>query len=257
MKSTGSRVQIARTSGARLGSTGSLATATIGDGRRWPTILTILALLAALVAVPLIVSSSIAPAALADYRLEGYRAPGCIRFVVLRDQSGSMSTFADAREKTTDQLVRWIATPDVLRDDDELAVIDWAGSAAVAMPVTRIADLSGTTPGTASGLSDGTDINVAAEAVAGLPESTCGVALVLLTDGESDPLRAASAEALARAGVTSVMTIVPSGASLPSSWTDDFPYGDVRTAYADDVDGNAKAIAEAISLATGQRLVSR
>jgi hypothetical protein len=258
MRTHKNRVAITRSSPGRLAGPGSLATASIGDGRRWPAIAAALALLLLIGALVLLLTLLAAPApALADYRLDGDRAPGCLRVVVLRDQSGSMVDHALAREQAMSQFAAWVVEPDVLRADDELAVVDWASGAALALPVTTVGNLSGDAPSTATVLSDGTDVNAAVGALAALPVSACEVAVVFLTDGLSERLTDDSRRLLTEARVTSVTTIVPAGLSVPAEWRHDFPYGSEVAVSADDFDGNARAIAEVVAASTGQRLAER
>lgn len=256
MRVIGSRALLTRSEPGRLSGSGRLASATIGRGRRWPLVVGLLGpvLILGLIAASLLPKPTLP---LADYRLDGARSPGCIRLVLLRDQSGSMVEHASAREEATEQLLSWVAQPEVLRLDDEVAVVDWAGSASIALPATRVGELSGDVPGTMSGLSSGTDVNAAIEAAAGMASTACRTALVFLTDGASEPVHDPAAQTMTDIGVTSVATIVPSGVGLSDAWSRDFPYGLVRTVEAGAADSNARAIAEALGAATGQRLVDR
>ncbi|POH59668.1 hypothetical protein C3B59_17400 [Cryobacterium zongtaii] len=256
MRVIGSRTLLARSAPGRLSRSGQLASATIGRGRRWPIVLAVFVplLLLGLLGAALVPKAA---SPLADFLLDGPRSPGCVRLVLLRDQSGSMVEHAAAREEATERLLEWVVQPEVLRGDDEVAVIDWAGSAVVALPATRVSELSGDVPGTRSGLSDGTDVTVGIDAAAEMPLTNCRVAFVFLTDGFSEPVDTAAAQAMRDIGVASVATIVPSGVGLADTWARDFPYGLVRTVEAGAADRNAAAIAEALGAATGQRLAQR
>lgn len=189
---------------------------------------------------------------LTQLHLSGARSPACVRLVILPDRSGSMEEFAAARDGAFAQLIPW-ATAN-LRADDELAVIDWAASAAVAAGPARVDQVAdGSLPSVAVE-TDGTDLTRAVDAVVAMPGTTCRTALVFLTDTAVSPVADQTIRSLVDATVTSVTVVLPDGASVTSEWTNAMPFSRTVTSNARDADATARALGQAVAFATDQQL---
>lgn len=192
------------------------------------------------------------PRTLTQLNLSGPRSPACVRLVILPDQSGSMDKFASARDDAFAELVPWAITN--LRPDDELAVIDWASTAALASGPVRVDEVPRGTLPSAPVDRDGTELSSAVDAVAALPVSACHTSLVFLTDTLISPVSAQVIRRLADATVTSVTVVLPDGASVSSEWTDALPFSQMVISDAHDADATARSLGQAVAFATGQQL---
>jgi hypothetical protein len=193
------------------------------------------------------------PTEVGQVRLTGPRSPGCLRLLVLPDQSGSMADYATAREAALAQVLAW--APRNLDARDELAVVNWAGSADLTLPPTPVEDVGTSVPARQLAVPDGTVLDGVLDVLASLPATTCRTTLVFLSDGvlTQKPVQDTDA-VLAAAGVAQVTTVLPTGDSVPDEWEQLFPYGSVATAEATDPGANALAIAEVLAAATGQEV---
>jgi hypothetical protein len=156
--------------------------------------------LLALLAVPLLLSLLLAswpqeadeshPAAgsgapgVAGIVLAGPRGPSCLRLVLANDVSGSMSDYAMAREQAMTALLNWL--PKNLRSDDEIAVIDFAETAATKMPPTKVSTLVSGNTLASGGAMDGsyTWFTPVLTQMDSWPKTNCDIALVLLSDAQ-------------------------------------------------------------------------
>ncbi len=242
-----------------LNSAGGLTGVRLGPSRRWAWLLLIplLAGIAALVIAGTQAGPAGAKAApLAAYVLAGPRSPACVRIVVIRDQSGSMTAFQAARDDAMRQLVSWSASTHTLRATDSLAIVDFAGDGKVALSTTPIRSV-GPIPGDAATNPDGSDLNAAIEAVATLPTSTCRTSLIVLSDALVTGLDSTARAALTSSGVTNVALILPGHLSVPDLWKHDFPYADVFVSSGSDPDLTARSVAQAVAHSVGQRMEKR
>lgn len=254
MRTTRKTVRVRPGSG-RLGRPGVMTHPRLPNPARWLALLLIPLLL--LTGGLLWSAHQAQSAPLADYVLAGARSPACVRIVVLRDQSGSMVGFEAARESAMQQLVEWGTSPDTLRADDELAIIDFAGDGQVALSTVRFSAASTSIPSNAALVLDSTEISAAVMAMRDLPDTVCSTGLIALSDGLIAPLDAAARAELTAQGVSHVALILPGDMPAPIEWTADFPSSQVSVASADDADVTARAVGEAVAATVGQRLERR
>lgn len=197
------------------------------------------------------------PQDLSRSRLTGPRGPGCLRLVLGVDDSGSMKDAADARDRALSQLIEWI--PDNLRHDDEVAVIDFAATAAERLPVTGATSVT-TIGGIPAGVQyeNGTLITPLANQLASQPVSGCRRALALISDGQFTDLPSTQelGRSLVRRGhVDDVLLLVPGKQlDVPREWVEVFPAAQPRRFNGRDKDETAIAIGRALAELTGQEL---
>ncbi len=194
------------------------------------------------------------PADLDDATLVGPRGPGCIRLVVAVDRSESMEVYADAREGALRALLPWAERE--LRLEDELAVVDWASTAATTLPPTAIADAASAAFSHPQIDTSQTLLTPVVRELAGHPASTCRVHLVLVSDGQiPDVSSAAKRGPLASALIDQVSLLLPSSRmSAPNAFLDAFPYAVTRAFDGSDPAATGLAFAEAIARTTGQQV---
>ena len=231
---------------------GSLTSARHSTRARWAWLLT-LPLVAALIAGLWIVTTQ--PHPLNDYTLTGARSPACLRVIVIRDQSGSMRGYETARDAAMQALIQWSAKPDTLRPDDELAILDFGGTAAVALTTTTLQSLHATTSPPATVVDpSGSDINTAIALLPQLPATTCHTSLIVLSDGLIGPLTDDTRTRLSQHQVTNLTLILPDTTTVPAQWDTAFPYGTTLNAPANDSNQTSIAVAQAIASSTNQEL---
>lgn len=251
MHTTRQSVSLRSTSPAKFGSGGQLTNSRLATTGRWA--LLPLLLIAGFIAFLVFTQR---PTSLADYALVGARSPACVRTVVLRDQSGSMSGFEAARESAMQQLIEWSTAPDTLRPDDELAIIDFADNGVVALPTATVESLGTTIPGDQSA-SGGTELGAGILAMKTLPTTECTTSLIVLSDGFIPPLSGEAENELTAQGITHVALVLPAAGGAPAEWRSEFPYAIVVAASASDADQTAQAVGEALAVSVGQRLERR
>jgi len=239
----------------RLGRAGVLRAP--GAGRAAAAIsvggLVLLGLVAAAL-VPQLQDQAAAADDLTRQALVGPRNLTCQRVVVLLDQSGSMSEFAQVRTDAMKTLADW--APENLRGNDQLAVVSWADTAAVDAAPT---DVSSLTPSSFSGdgsdVGGGTDVLPAVDQVAQMTAGDCRTSLVFISDGQIAEVDQSLVDAaLQDAGVDRVSLVLPNSTAAPEYWMQLFSYS--QTFYADPHNPNqtARALGQAIASATGQEL---
>lgn len=193
------------------------------------------------------------PSSLASARLEGTRGPGCLRLVIAADVSGSMSRIAAPRDAAVTQVLRW--APGNLRPDDEVVLLDFAGSAALRAGPTSIGDP--VIPTSAQPDLSGTQFEPVLARVAGLPSGRCRTALLLLSDGQMSDLPVAEPDAtsqLTAAGIHRIDLIVPGITDVNPGWSSLYPSAPPEVFDGADPDATAVTIARHIAGATGQNL---
>lgn len=236
------RAGVLRTSGAGRASAVALA-----------AMLIILGIIAAAL-VPSLVDRAAAADDLTRQVLVGPRNLTCQRVVVLLDQSGSMTEYAQVRTDAMETLAEW--GPDNLRGDDQVAVIRWADTAVTDTAPTEVGSIGPSTfASDGADIGGGTEVLPAVELVAAMPSGACRTSLVFVSDGEIGRADQAKIDAaLLGAGVDRVSLVLPNSASAPQYWMRLFPYSE--TFYADPNNSNqtARAIGQAIASATGQTL---
>ena len=188
--------------------------------------------------------------------LVGARGPGCVRLVVAPDLSDSMSDYSQAREAALQELLPWARTQ--LRDDDELEIINWAGTAATVLPPTAMKDYASMYIAQAS-VAGGTALGPVVDTIAAQEASTCRTHLVLVSDGEiADLSYAADRDLLAAARVEQVSLLMPSPSmDPPGEFTAAFPYASTLSFDGMDPDATGLAFAEAVAMSTGQEVQGR
>ena len=239
----------------RMSSPGRLSDGVFASRTKWAALASLL--VAAIIAAALILISVQPPAPLAHYVLAGYRAPGCVRTVVFRDESGSMVQFASARADALKDLVKWSKQPHTLRSTDELAIIDFAGKGKVAESTKTVSKLRTAIPAAKSVDSSNTSFSAGILAMRSLPATKCRTSVIALSDGEIAPLTAAARTELAHAGVSNVALVLPTVMPVPSVWANAFPYGISVEAPAGNSSKTATAVATALAASMGQRMVAR
>ena len=247
--------------GERFRGAGGLARAGVlrspGAGRVAAALsVALLALLAAAAAavVPGILDRTAAGDDLTRQELVGARGPTCQRVVVLLDQSGSMTDYAQVRVDAMETLAGW--APANLRGDDQIAVVDWADSAAVRTAPTDVRALAQWDPtANASNVGGGTSVMPAVEQAAGLDDTGCRTTLVFISDGQvADGSTTRLNEMLRDAGIDGVSLVLPNATPVPDHWMSLFPYS--KTFQADPLNPGqtARALGQAVASATGQQL---
>jgi hypothetical protein len=179
--------------------------------------------------------------------------------VLVVDDSGSMNRMTRARDAALGADLDWMKRN--LRDDDEVAVVDFAASAAVRIPVTAVRDLRPDDARVPAPVlsANRTLVQPALTAIARLQPTRCDVDALFLSDGQFTDLPA-SADAgrreLLADGIHDLLLLVPSRGrgNPPSQFRTAFP-----GTQADHFDGrnsaeSAVAVAEAVARCTGQRL---
>lgn len=197
---------------------------------------------------------------LADRYLAGARGPACVRVVVAVDGSGSMTDYAAARDAALVQLLAWSARN--LREDDELAVVDFAATAADRLPVTAARALgNGAVPAAAPIDTGSTLLAPVLTAIGAQAPSRCDRALMLLSDGQLGDLptdEAGGRAALAAHDVRDLALLVPgTSIDVPAEWSTAFPYAPPLRFDGHDPDATAVAFGEAVAAITGQTLATR
>ncbi|MEV4517436.1 vWA domain-containing protein [Dactylosporangium sp. NPDC049525] len=195
-------------------------------------------------------------------RIEGWKLPpgrtsSCIRLIVALDVSGSMGSYATYRDAALRQLLTWV--PKNLKDTDQVAVVDFAGSVGVRQqPVRATKTLS---PGAAASVSDGSLLQPLLEAAAAFPKTKCRTALVLLSDGQLNDLPASADDSkalLAANRVAHVRLLVPDPSIVvPADWSVALPNAAPRYFDGTDADATALAIGQTIADLVQQQLQVR
>ena len=186
--------------------------------------------------------------------LVGPRNLTCQRIVVLLDQSGSMTEFAQVRSDAMSTLADW--APANLRGTDQLAVVRWADTAATDAAPT---DVDALTPSTltvgSSDVGGGTELGPALDEVAAMAAGPCRTSLVFISDGQISAADAARVDAsLQTAGVDGVSLVLPNTTAAPDYWMRLFPYSTTFHADPNNPNQTARALGQAIAAATGQQL---
>jgi hypothetical protein len=239
----------------RLGGVGALRDP--GSGRLGAALAGFVLLLLgalALVVIPPIADRAEAQNDLTRLVLVGARNLTCQRVVVLLDQSGSMTEYAQVRDDAMATLAAW--APENLRADDQLAVVRWADTATIDVPPTEVGSLTPSSLAVGTGdVGGGTSLDPSIEQVASMGETSCRTSLVYVSDGQIAETSAARLEPAIRAsGIDRIGLILPNSTSAPEYWLGLFPYSDVFHADPDDPRQTARALGEAMATATGQQL---
>jgi hypothetical protein len=202
--------------------------------------------------------------------LAGPRPPNCLRLVLANDVSGSMSDYAVAREQAMTALLNWL--PKNLRSDDEIAVIDFAETAATKMPPTKVSTLDSGHTLASGGAMDGsyTWFTPVLTQMDSWPKTNCDIALVLLSDAQivlsaendnptSLPADADAGRQLAQEhNIHDVRLLVPDPAiEVPPYWEGVFPAAAPLRFNGLDADETATAVASTTAELTNQSLVNR
>lgn len=239
----------------RLGRGGALRRPGAGRAAAALGIIALLVLaLVAIAAIPAYQDRMVAADDLTRQALVGPRNLTCQRVVVLLDQSGSMSEFAQVRSDAMSTLTDW--APGNLRADDQLAVVSWADIAATDTPPTSIDALlpSSLAAGTAD-VGAGTELGPALEQVAAMESGSCRTSLVFVSDGQiaaADQSRID--EIVQAAGVDGISLVLPNSTAAPEYWMQLFPYSQSFHAEPNNPNQTARALGQAIAAATGQQL---
>ncbi|MET9290191.1 hypothetical protein [Nocardia beijingensis] len=196
------------------------------------------------------------PKTLAGWVLEGTRPTSCLRLIIGMDVSGSMNKFAAARDAALAQLQQWATMPHTLRADDEMAVVDFALTAATRFPPMPAASsplLS------AAPTEDGRDTLIAPllERTREFPSVPgCEVVLLLLSDAivaDLPPDPAAGRKLMRENGIHDVRLLVPGyEINVPDGWDAAFPDSPPIRFDGLDPDETALAIGRTIADLTGQ-----
>lgn len=196
---------------------------------------------------------------LSEVTLRGARPTLPIRLIIASDVSGSMSSFAAAREAALDQLIAW--APGNLRTHDEIGVLVFAETAEWSLRPTTVAELAeGGSRRVQTQLDGGgTAWRPVADRVSALADSRALLSLWLVSDGEYPDYPASvddGRRALQDAGIQSMPLLVPSrDADVPAVWQDVFPRELSLSFEGTDADATAMAFAHSLASVTGQRLV--
>jgi hypothetical protein len=239
---------------------GSVGSGDVEDGQprrdpRW-----VLVAMASLLALVLLVLLAEPDDGLSTLRAVGTRGPVCDRFIALVDQSGSMSDQAEARDAADRQLRPWMLRN--LRADDEYAVVDFAESAEVRLPPTRVDRLADVDGGRPAAVVQGgyTLLAPPLAAVRSMATTECDVNLLLLSDGQLVDLPADATTGrrmLLDSGVHDLHLLVPSESvgDPPPQWAVGFPDIVPSRFNGLDAEETSVAVADAVAAGTGQVLV--
>jgi hypothetical protein len=153
------------------------------------------------------------PASLATSTLDGPRrvaGPVCLEEAI--DASGSMTEYIPQRERAERELFAFARR--ALAPDDRVSEVYFAGSAALTLPPTPLASLTGPPP-PAGGLADSTLLTPAIATLVAArtlgPDDCAARALVMITDGLIGDEQQVIQEVLARARYTRMYAVVPAG----------------------------------------------
>lgn len=160
--------------------------------------------------------------------LIGPRDAACLRLAIGMDVSGSMAEFATARDAALSQLQQWAAKPDTLRDDDQIAIVDFAFEAKTRLPPVPVAHSA--LPA-ANAVPDGqaTLLRPLLGRIKEFPavKQPCDTVLILFSDAQLSDLPATPAEGISLlrgAGVREVRFLVPgTKIQVPGEWSQAFP----------------------------------
>jgi hypothetical protein len=228
----------------RIGDVGALPRT-----RRWPWLLLLLAAVLASV-LALAVGAhrhDEAPTSLSGAQLDGDRGAGCVRLAVIADDSGSMVDYAQARTAAVREVLRW--APSNLRRDDQLTVIEFAGSAATTLPTVDIARAASARLAPPPALADGSTLTTALDQLAAQGPSPCDTVAVVVSDGVIDETDEAVVDAaVTRAGVDRMVLLLPSrDLDVPSEWRTALPSAQVARTDAGDPRAIALALGRALA----------
>jgi hypothetical protein len=171
-----------------------------------------------------------------------------------------MNDFAAARDAALVQFLGWVGQ-DNLRDDDELAVVDFAADAAVRLPPSPAWRGAGTL--TQPPIVDGSATVLAPvlDQVSAFPATGCRTFLMLLSDGQLDDLpgsEEAGRRSLREAGVDGILLLVPGERiDVPAGWRHAFPAASPAYFDGHDTDETAIAFGRTVADVVDQRLVPR
>ncbi|MFC7761103.1 hypothetical protein ACFQY4_26030 [Catellatospora bangladeshensis] len=167
-----------------------------------------------------------------------------------------MEDFAAPCDAALDMFLRW-ARGNMLADD-EIAVLDFAGSSGARLRPTAIASLPRRLPGAVAVDGSSTEFGPVLHSVAQMPATTSEVYLVLLSDGQlrglpddtdaADRMRAAH-------GLAGIRLLVP-GADIevPGGWTAAFPEAEPDRFDGNDANATGLTFARVLASCTGQFL---
>lgn len=229
--------------------------------RRWMALIAALALaLIALAACQFLGAGPGRPGALGGYQLVGARGPSCLRLIIGMDVSGSMRGYSAARDDALRQLVGWAGQPHTLGPRDQLAVVDFAQTAAIRSsprPVSAPAELS------PPPVTDGRDtlLHPLLQQIKTFRPTTCDSVLVLLSDAQLADLPPgvpAGDKLLSGYGIHDIRLLVPSSSiTVWRQWPQAFP--SAQPLFFDGTNSSDTAIAfgRVIAGLTGQRLEPR
>lgn len=199
------------------------------------------------------------PARLAQYALTGARGPACLRIILANDVSGSMTNYSPAREAALRQLVAW--APSQLRADDELGVLDFAGSARwvqTPRPIGEITAPDATIPpGTEPNAAD-TNWAPVIDLVAALAPTTCQTSVWFLSDAQYADYPPDTDQArtrLVRAAIHDTPLLVPAtNITVADLWLQRFPAATPERFDGNDPNASALTYATQLAHLTGQHL---
>lgn len=225
--------------------------AALPRARRWPWLLLLLLPLAALATALALAAGALRhdepPTSLSGAQLDGDRGAGCVRLALLADGSGSMADYAQARNTAVQEVLRW--APGNLRGNDQLTVVEFAGSAATTLPTVDVADAASARLTPPAALTDGSELTTALDQLAAQSPSPCRTVAVVISDGlvnETD--RAFVEAAVTRAGIDRVVLLLPARElGVPDAWRAVLPAAEVASTDAGDPDATALALGRVLA----------
>jgi Mg-chelatase subunit ChlD len=196
------------------------------------------------------------PSALSGYAAAGARGPSCLRLVIAVDVSGSMSNYATARDDALAQLIAWVRVN--LRADDQVAVVDFAQEAAVALAPTAAHAIGGARVSVPAADGPFTLIDPVLAALDGFPTTRCDTAAVLISDAQIADLPRTAAEGdalLVTHHIHDIRLLVPgAGIQVDPAWSVAFPAAPPRVFDGRNPDATGLALGQTIVDLTHQRL---
>lgn len=196
------------------------------------------------------------PDSLSEVSLVGARSPVPVSMVILLDESGSFSNYAQVRQQVLDQLATW--APANLRGDDLITVAAFASEGTLKAPTMTVNELA-QNPAPYSAVQaqgDSTEIQPALDLISTTTTAAnAPVSLVFITDTEATDLNPTELDPTLRdLGASTLSVITPTGIDVNRNWTNALGWGPVFTADPNDADQIALAVGQSFAHATGQNL---
>lgn len=195
------------------------------------------------------------PADIGDVALVGPRSPAALDVVLLLDESGSFTEYADVRAEAITQLADW--APQNLRADDTITIIAFADTAVTRLPPTTVGQIAagGYALDEVTDAGGGTEILPALSAARGALPSPRVSTVIAVTDTQVSDLDAGVITGdLAALHAMTASLITPTGVGVEPEWRKVLGWAKELVADPGSAGSTSLALAEALAHATGQRV---